>query len=40
MDTTYESNNYNNSEKMVRSLAQDNFESSYKPSNIVNHVNK
>lgn len=39
MDTTYESNNYNNSEKMVRSLAQDNFESSYKPSNIVNHVN-
>ena len=37
MDNTYESNHYNNSDKLVRQLAEDNFEASYRPSNIVNH---
>ena len=37
MDNTYESNHYNNTEKLVRQLAEDNFEASYSPSNIVNN---
>ena len=37
MDNTYESNHYNNTEKLVRQLAEDNFEASYRPSNIVNN---
>ena len=36
MNNTYDSNHYNNTEKLVKQLAEDNFNASNLPSNVVN----